>query len=82
MPKFFISSIEWDDYNEHAAMRASKRQINDVLFGWIECQMNKGSGTADYGVTGQAEDGTRWHIVFNYNAANSSARPITAWKAK
>lgn len=78
MPRFTIYDVEFDERNEHASLRATKEQIRSVLIGTVEAQHNKGS--ADYAVTGVAEDGTGWHIVFNHE--DGVARPITAWPSK
>jgi len=79
MPGIDILYLDWG--NEfHATARASKEQIRYILLGKVIARENKGS--ADYGVTGKAEDGSRWHIVFDYDENTRTARPVTAWPAK
>ena len=81
MPKFWVWHVEFDDRNSHATDRATQDQIRDVLFGEIEAQKNKRLRSAAYAITGDAGDGTTWHVVFNFNNETSTARPISAWPA-
>lgn len=83
MPRLVIRVVIFDDQNRrHATARATERQLREVLIGAIEAAKNRKGATADYLVTAKADDGTKWTVAFNYDAAEQSARPITAWQAK
>ena len=81
MPRFVIWHVIFDDRNRHATRRATEAQIGSILSGIVRAAPNKRSGTAANIVTGTAFDGTRWTIAFNYDPAEQSARPITAFPA-
>jgi hypothetical protein len=79
VPHLLVTLVEWDENNEpHATARASREQIEDILYGEIDAKEN--DGTADYRVTGAASDGSTWLVVFDFDG-DGKARPVTAWAA-
>jgi len=77
MAEFEIYRFIWEDNEFHATRRATREQIESVLFGAITATKNPGEH--DWGYTGEAEDGTKWHIIFDM--VGDAAKPITAWRA-
>jgi len=78
VPRITIRHVEFDNRNRHATNRATEQQITSTLLGTIEASKNRKDRAAQYIVIGTADDGTKWSIPFNYNAATQTARPITA----
>lgn len=76
-----IEVIEWDDGNlQHALVRASRREIEQVFANDPVIRRNSRGRTADYIAVGVTNGGRKLAVPFVHDPMRSSARPITAWE--
>ena len=82
MPRIKIVAIEWDEGNELHATRhdVSVIEIETVLERATIAHRNRKDRSGDYYVHGPTLGGRMIKVVFAYNKAARTARPIAAWE--
>lgn len=83
MPRFYISSLEFDPSNAHPFDRGlTEADYWHMLTGSsVDASPNRRGRAARYRIEARALDGRLWRVFFNFDPTTGAACPITAFPA-